>query len=81
MLLLQRHQPKKIEMQETANFFNPQNGVKNRALPGRGGGGGGGGDSGFQVTEMLEGIFGVWKFSIPEFFWVGKFGKYFFWVA
>ena len=33
------------------------------------------GYSGFQVTGM---IFGGLKFSIPGFFWVGKFGKYFF---
>ena len=40
---------------------------------------GGGGYSGFQVTGIIEGFFGgVLKFSIPECFWVGKFGKYFF---
>ena len=38
-------------------------------------GGGGGGYSGFQVTGMIEGFFWGLKFSIPGFFWVGKFGK------
>ena len=36
------------------------------------------GYSGFQVTEMIEGFFLGFKFSIPGFYWVGKFGKYFF---
>ena len=27
---------------------------------------------------LIEGFFGVLKFSIPGFSWVGKFGKYFF---
>ena len=40
---------------------------------------GGGGYSGFQVMGMIEGFFGVTlKFRIPGFFWVQKFGKYFF---
>ena len=34
--------------------------------------------SGFQVTGMIEGFFGGLKFLIAGFFWVGKFGKYFF---
>ena len=43
-------------------------------------GGGGGGYSGFQVTRMMADgrIFLGLKFSIPGFFWVRKFGKYFF---
>ena len=39
--------------------------------------GGGGGYSGFQVSGVIEEFLGL-KFSIPGFFWVGKFGKYFF---
>ena len=35
----------------------------------------GGGYSGFQVMGMIEEFFGGLKFSIPGFFWVGKFGK------
>ena len=27
--------------------------------------------------RMIEGFFGGLKFSIPGFFWIGKFGKYF----
>ena len=41
-------------------------------------GGGGGGYSRFQVMGMIEGFFLGLKFSIPGFFGVGKFGKYFF---
>ena len=37
-----------------------------------------GGYSGFQVTGMIEGFFLDLKFPIPEFFWVGKFGNFFF---
>ncbi len=33
--------------------------------------------SGFKVTEMIEGFFGFEIFN-SGFFWVGKFGKYFF---
>ena len=39
-------------------------------------GGGGGGYSGLQV--MIERFFWGLKFSILGFFWVGRFGKYFF---
>ena len=39
---------------------------------------GGGRYSGFQVTGMIEGFFLGLKFSIPGFFWVRRFGKYFF---
>ena len=38
----------------------------------------GGGYSGFQVMGMIEGFFSGLKVSIPGFFWVRKFGKYFF---
>ena len=44
----------------------------------RGGGGGGGGFLGFQVMGMIEGFWGGLQFSIPRYFGVGKFGKYFF---
>ena len=27
---------------------------------------------------MIQGLFGVWNFRFQDFFWVGKFGKYFF---
>ena len=37
----------------------------------------GGGGSGFQVTGMIEGFFGVWNFRLWDFFGVAKFGKYF----
>ena len=30
------------------------------------------------MTGMIEGFFLGLKFFIPGFFWVGKFGKYFF---
>ena len=30
---------------------------------------------------MIEGFFGGLKFSIPGYFWVGKFGKYLVCVA
>ena len=30
------------------------------------------------MTGMIKGFFGGLKFSIPRFFWVRKFGKYFF---
>ena len=30
------------------------------------------------MTGMIEGFFLGLKFLIPGFFWVGKFGKYFF---
>ena len=32
----------------------------------------------FQVTGMVEGFCGGWKFRFQDFFWVGKFGKFFF---
>ena len=48
-------------------YLNPQGGV------------GVGGTPGFQVTGMDDQrIFWGLKFSIPGFFWVEKFGKYFF---
>ena len=40
--------------------------------------GGGGGYSGFQADGDDGRIFLGLKFSIPGFFWVRKFGKYFF---
>ena len=42
------------------------------------GGGEGREYSGFQVSGMIEGFFLRLKSLIPGFFWVGKFGKYFF---
>ena len=39
---------------------------------------GGGGYSRFQVTEDDRRTFLGLKFLIPKFFWVAKFGKYFF---
>ena len=33
------------------------------------------------TAGMIEGFFGGLKFSIPGYFGVGKFGKYFFGVA
>ena len=44
----------------------------------RGGGGGGGGVHRISSDGDDQRIFGGLKFSIPGFFWVGKFGKYFF---
>ena len=34
--------------------------------------------TGFQVTEMIKGLFWVWNCQFLEFVWVGRFGKYFF---
>ncbi len=48
---------------------------RNLAVPA---GEGGGGYSGIKGTGVIEGFFLGLKFSIPGFFWVGKFGKYFF---
>ena len=45
---------------------------------GVGGGGFGGGYSGFQVTGMIEGFWGVRNFRVRRFFGVENFGKYFF---
>ena len=42
----------------------------------RGAGGGRFRYSGFQVTRMIEGFLGF-EISIPGFFWLGNFGKYF----
>ena len=39
---------------------------------------GGGGYSRFQAKGIIKGFFGGLKFSVLGFFWVGKFGKYFF---
>ena len=40
-----------------------------------------GGYSECQVMEMIKGLFRVLNFQFWDFWGVGKFGKYFFWVA